>query len=463
MSQDLLALLEGKPILLWPTDRSRHETGFQCPAEEYLRYHYGPHGYGMEKAATKVPLVSGDVIHRGLGHVLAWCRDHDQVPPLKVVDDAVELAHAAYQHTLASRGVIHWSEDTAQQQRVIEEQLLLVEGGIRAWTAWRLPEVLRDWRIVYVEEEFGSILSCTCGIGDRMGAWTDHVLRGCEGLLIQTRADAVAEHRRSQGSFSYHEFKSVAENNARFRETYETGMQPYLGTLGIEDTLGLSVDQIFIHGIIKGKYTNEYNPETKDYDGPEYQNSRLVYAWADDSTVAGTTNWAVKYQWKDALNVTHRLPKAFKRTYVGKFGSYQEYLETFADDLRSQVLHTIGPLPKKDHVRDSALRGWIATETRKRWALWEIADAIEREGSWGAPAVQHLLDELFPKSFDCQRYGGRWACHYIPVCHKHPGWEDPMNLLGYVARRPHHVPEEVQAVQRGCLPPAVATESQMEE
>lgn len=464
MSDQLLALLDGHPILLWPTDRSRYETGFHCAMERYLRYHYGAHGYGMEKAAQKVPLASGDVIHTGIAHGMLYAKDHDQLPPPKVVDDAVQIALDKYQHVLDSRGVIHWSEDSNQQARVLEEQFLLVEGGIRAFLMWRLPEILRDWRIVRVEEEFGSIQLCTCGIGDRLGAWTDHVLRGCEGILIQTRGDAIAEHRRAAGLFSYHELKSTAENNKRFRETYETTMQPYLGTLGAEDTLGIEVGEIFVHGIIKGKYEHEYNPATKDYDGPEFQNSRLVYAWMDDSTVAGTANWAVKYQWRDELNVNHKLPKAFKRTYVGRFGNYQEYLETFADDLRTQVLHTIGPLPRKDHIRQNALIAWKEREIHVRWALFEIADAIDAaEGQWGAPEVQEVVVKHFPPSYDCQRFGGRWACHYIPVCHRAPGWEDPMGLLGYVPRRPHHAPEEVQAVQRGCLAPVAAVESQLED
>lgn len=464
MSEQLLTLLQGHPILLWPTDRSRYETGFACPAERYNRYHFGPHGYGMEKAAQKVPLASGDVIHRGLGLVLEYCKLNDKEPPPFQVDLAVKLAHDAYQQILSSRGVIHWSEDSAQQERVIEEQLLLVEGAIRAWTAWRLPEVLRDWKIIYVEEEYGSVQLCSCGIGDRIGAWTDHVLRGCEGILIQTRADFVAEHRRAQDLFSYHEFKTTAENNARFRETYETGIQPYLGTLGLEDTLGINVGEIFIHGIIKGQYKHEYVKETRSYDGPEFQDSRLVYAWMDDSSIAGVEEWSVKYSWRDSLNVEKRLGKAFRRTYVGRFGNYQEYLERFADDLRSQVLHTIGPLPRKDHIRHSALQGWVHTEQHVRWALFEIADAVEQAGgNWADLSVQDLLDRYFPKSFDCQRFGGRWKCHYIPVCHKHAGWEDPMGLLGYVPRRPHHTPEEVQAVQRGCLPSATAVESQLED
>lgn len=464
MTTDLPALAAGKPILLWATDRSRYVTGNQCPFERFARYHFGRHGYGMEKAAQKVPLASGDVIHRGIAVGTTYAKEHDAVPPPEVVDAAVARGLGTYQEILDTRGVIHWADDSAQQQRVLEEQFMLVEGGIRTFLLWRLPEILRDWRILHVEEEHGSVVDCTCGLGDRLGSMWDHVARGCEGILLQSRADFVAVHRVSRTLYSYHELKSVAENNARFRETYETDMQPYLGTLGIEDTLGIDVGEVYVHGIIKGKYEHEYNPLTKAYDGPEFQNSRLTYAWCDDATTAGASTWAVKYSWRDEQNQERRLPKAFRRTPVNKYGNYQEYLNFFEADLRPQVLHTIGPLPKKDHVRHGALAGWVQEERRIRWALHELADRIEAAGGdWTQPAVQEWLDWEFRRTFDCQRYGGRWACHYIPVCHRHAGWEDPMGLLGFVPRRPHHLPEELQAVQRGCLPERVATESQGEE
>ncbi len=449
---------EQHPILLWLTDRSRYETGNRCARERFLQYHFGRHGYGVQRTAQKVPLATGDVIHRGFAQILHWVKQHDTLPTPEVLEGGVNHALGAYLGIIETRGLLHWHEDPGQQQRLVDEQVMLIEGMVRAWVLWKLPEVLRDWRIVHVEEEHVSVFDCTCGIGDRLGTIDDHVAKGCEGIGVQTRADFVAIHRVA-GTYSYHEFKTTAQNNARFRETYETDMQPYLGTLGIEDTLGIEVEQIFVHGLIKGTFDHEYNSATRDYTGPEYQNSRLCYAWKNMSAPM-ESEWACKYQWYDAQGVMHKLPKAFKRTAVSEFGNYQEYIELFAEDLRSQVLHTIGPLLRKDHVRIGALESWIHEERRIRWALFEVADLIDAHGGdWTAEPVQRFLDREFKRTFDCQRFGGRYACHDIPVCHEHPGWEDPMGLLGFVPRRPHHVPEEQQAVQRGCLPALVAVET----
>lgn len=446
-----------KPILLWLTDRSRYETGNQCARERLLRYHWGPHGYGIQKAAQKIPLATGAVIHGGLGLVLEFCREYDKLPDPELVDSAIAFALDDYAHIIESRGLDHWEETEEQRQRLIGEQRLLIEGLIRAWVMWRLPEVLQHYRVVYVEREAISVLDCTCGVGDRMGTLEDHVAGECTGIAIQSRGDFIAQHRVS-GNYAYNEFKTVAENNIRFRETYETTMQPYLGTVGLEDELGIEVTEIYIQGLIKGKYGNEYNTETRDYDGPEYQNSRICYAYHNEAN-PGADEWAVKYQWKDELGMTRRLPKSWKRTPVSQFGSIQEYLETFGPDLVSQVLVTLGPLPKKEFIREGALESWRHEEERIRWALFEFADQVEaNEGNWAAIPVQRFLDREFRRTFDCQRYGGRYKCHMIPICHMHPGWEDPLGLLGFVPRRPHHLPEEQQAVERGCLPPAVAVE-----
>lgn len=457
--EQLQQLAAGQPILLWLTDRSRYETGNKCLRQRLLEYHWGWHGYGIRKTATKIPLATGDVLHRGLAHALHHVKHYDALPPLNVVNDAVDVALQGYQEIIDTRGLLHWTDDEQQQQRLVQEQKLLIEGLTRAWILWRLPEVLRDWRIVHVEEERGSVLDCTCGLGDRLGTLLAHILRGCEGIGIQTRADFVAQHRVAADTYAYNEFKSVRRNDARFREEYETTMQPYLGTLGLEDELGIEISQIFIQGLIKGEYDHEYNTATRLYDGPEFQNSRLVYAWRNESNPMAH-EWAVKYQWTDELGVGHRLPKVFKRAFIGEFGPIQEYLETFAEDLRPQVLTTVGPLLRKDHIRTGALESWRAEEQRIRWALHEFADLVDKhQGNWAHEEVQRFLDREFKRTFDCQRYGGRYKCHYIPICHEHAGWEDPQGLLGYVQRRPHHLPEELQAVGRGLLPPLVAIDT----
>jgi hypothetical protein len=103
-------------------------------------------------------------------------------------------------------------------------------------------------------------------------------------------------------------------------------------------------------------------------------------------------------------------------------------------------------------AKAAALRGWIHLESSVRENLTVIHEALAQVGyDWTHDDIQNLLDAYFPQSWDCQRFGKRYACAMVPICHHHPGWQDPFSI-GFVNRRPHHPPEMAQAVARGLLP-----------
>jgi hypothetical protein len=400
-------------------------------------------------------------VHEGLAHILQWVREHDQLPPVPIVDAGVQAALADYNGLVETRGLSYWEDGDDAMARLLAEQRLLVEGLIRAWTLWQLPEVLRDWQILHVEEEHVAVLGCTCGLGDRIGSQSDHDARGCSGIGLMGRADFVAQHRVSQ-IYSYHEFKTTGAMTAAWKDQWETTIQPQLGTVAIEASLGIEVEQIFIHGLLKGKRDKEYDPATGEYSGPESQNSRLVTAYFN-TAAPEAAEWAVRGRWKDESGKQRRLPNSFKKYPVSEFGSYREYLEVFAADLKDQVLCTLGPIPRKDRLRAAALEGWMAHERENRVALWEIADALEAHaGNVNAPEVQSALNRSFRRTYQCQPYGKKHACQFIPICHEHPGWESP-ELLDFVDRRPHHAPELIQLRARGLEPPKLAVEEGGEE
>jgi hypothetical protein len=453
------------PSALWFTSRSEVEDTNRCRRLGYLGWHYGPHGVGIRRRAQSVPLATGGSVHVGLAKVLTWVRDHDALPPADVVDAGVDAALTDYQALLDQRGLHYWEEGDEAYTRLVDEQTLLIEGLVRSWTLWSLPEILRTARVVHVEEEHVAVLGCTCGLGDRVGSQADHDHRECEGIGLQCRADFVAQQRTS-GLYQYHEFKTAAEASKRKLEEFDTGMQPYIGTAGLEAALGIQVEEIYIHLLLKGKRSKEY-VEGRGYEGPEYQDSRLVSAYYNTEKPEAQ-EWAVRYEWwedkGDGWSRTkRRLPKAFKKTSLRHFLSqpgahYEDYLVGLADELRPLVLYTHGPLLRKDAVREAALAGIYHDAQRNRAIIWELQEVLEAaEGRLDAPAVQEALDRLAPCSFQCQPFGSKYACAMIPLCHRHPGWESP-ELLGFMPRRPHHQPELDQLRARGFEPAAFAEE-----
>ena len=443
---------------LFLVDRSRYEDDNRCPRLRYERYHSGPYGCGIDRKAKSVPLVTGGSVHAGLAHALLVVSETDQLPTPAVVDAAVKVALEDYNTLVDNRGLSYWEDSDEAMVRLIEEQRLLVEGLVRAWLLWQLPSVLRDWQILHVEEEHVAVVDCTCELGDRIGGQAEHDARGCHGIGLMGRADFVGRHRVSR-VWSYHEFKTTSGTYGGWKDQWETTIQPQLGTVAIEaSVMGIEIEQIFIHGLLKGKRDHEYDPATGAYTGPEYQNSRLVNAYFN-TAAPEAQEWAVRAKWTDETGKQRKLPNSFKKYPVSAFGPYQEYLETFADDLKESVLYTLGPIPRKDNLRHAALEGWIAHERQNRAALWEVADVLEaHNGNRQAPEVQKVLNGQFRRTYVCQPFGKNYGCPMIPLCHEHAGWENP-ELMGYVDRYPHHKPELEQLRARGLEPPRLAVEA----
>jgi hypothetical protein len=106
------------------------------------------------------------------------------------------------------------------------------------------------------------------------------------------------------------------------------------------------------------------------------------------------------------------------------------------------------------------------------WQLYELAEQLQAEAQaadywgvvWGHPQYQQLLDQLFPRSYECRRYGGRNRCQFETICLEREGHLDPMGSGLYIERRPHHKDELEQAIARGLLVPdeGAAEEQEME-
>jgi hypothetical protein len=111
--------------------------------------------------------------------------------------------------------------------------------------------------------------------------------------------------------------------------------------------------------------------------------------------------------------------------------------------------------PQAEQLK-SLLRGFEGEETRWQEALWTLYQLQQLGHTWSSPTFQAALDRLVPCSWACRPFGKDNQCEFVPVCHRHNGWDDPM-ANGYQARLPHHEPERVQAVARGLLPEQAET------
>ncbi len=439
--------------LLFFSSRTARDNYFFCPRFRYLNGHWGPTGYGIQPQKQSIPLATGGRVHDVFKPILEWVRDHDAPPPESVVSQAAVDALTTYREDVRTKGLSYWQEGDAAFTQMIRENENLIVGLPMLWVTHQLPILLQDWRIVLVEPREVSVYQCTCGLGDGIPPWEAHVERACEGIGLQTGPDFVSQNRHAPDTYRYDEFKTRGGYlTDSWAEAFHTRVQIQLGTIGVEQKHGIQIEEVYLHGLSKGKYS-------KSQELGEYQDSRLCWAWLKPGEPpVSQDEWGYEYEWwevdpETGANRKRRLGKGYKRAWVGDYpGGLPAWIQQLPEATVAKMLRTIGPIPRNPMAKSAALRGWIHLETGIRDNLRQIHEALATVGfDWTHDTVQNLLDAYFPHSWDCQRFGARYRCAMVPICHHEPGWQDPFSL-NYVNRRPHHPIELQQAMSRGLLP-----------
>lgn len=457
------------PLTLWLTDRSRVERGLeQCQRARYLGSHAGPTGYGWQRKATSIPQVTGTLVHQPISEILLYAKEHgNQLPPDEVIFTAITNALTSYQDIIDTRGLALTVDEATYTQKV-EEQRLLLEGLVWTFARVTLPRLLAEWKIILVEQEEVSIIGCTCGLGDGIVEPEDHDARGCDGIGWMTRADAVAQKIAPPHTYAYWEFKTTSRGDKGWEEQWPYRIQVLAGVLGAEHRLGVRIDEIWIPGLIKGKYEAEYDYETKSKTGPKFQNSPLVYGWRRRANPPiSEEEWAVSHSYVDDQGKHRKLTRDFSRTKISEIppALWKDSAGCLSPgDFWTRVLHAqgklaesikvLGPIYRNDQSLERFTRQLISGEKRWQAILWQLYDHTQATGEgWGAPGFMAKLDELIPQTFGsaCKRYFGD-TCEFEGLCYEKAGWEDPA-LVGMIPRRPHHTPELHQAISRGLLIP----------
>jgi hypothetical protein len=107
---------------------------------------------------------------------------------------------------------------------------------------------------------------------------------------------------------------------------------------------------------------------------------------------------------------------------------------------------------RQDQQLQGLLRGFLGEERRWQEVLWNLYDLQTQGFGWASDRYQAELDVLVPCSWACRPFGKEHQCEFVPICHRHEGWQDPLGTGRYQPRLPHHDPELHQAVARGLLP-----------
>mgnify|MGYP001564764760 CR=1 FL=1 len=478
---------------LWLLDRSRVVDGRgYCQRARGLNYHLGPSGYGIQMKATKLPLMTGLLAHDGLAPIIEWCQQHDDLiiqgfstvtatelylpVPTEIVRAAVKVAQQKYWQMVELRGFAYLS-DTEEVQSVTREQNYLIEGLIWAWCLEVLPEVLRRGRILEVEVDDTYVFGCTCGLGDGVLSKADHEARDCNGFGLMCRPDFLIDTRLTH-ELEYHEFKTTGMDSITFRDKWEVMIQMFAATLDAERRHGRHVQSIYVHGLLKGKRGGDYNRSTGKYDGAIHQNSVFCYGFRKPANPPmEAESWAALYEYFDPYEQkTKHLGKAFQKTGVWDLpdaflptddpgmSKAEFWAKWIPAEARRKNLILLGPFTRQTQMVAHFLEEAKGEEHRWQeglWQLYELAEQLQESAQtsdywaavWTHPQYQALLDRLFPRSYECRRYGARNRCQFEAICFEREGSQDPIGSGLYIDRAPHHRDEMEQAVSRGLLLP----------
>jgi hypothetical protein len=189
------------------SDRSRLLEWQRCQRARFLGYEWG--GTGLSRNRIAVPLLTGITVHAGRAHMLNQIIKMGPEcvrPDLKVdVDAAVQVALDEYQAELKVRGLdIELGEDA---QAVVDEQVALTEGLLRAYAKAGLPQLLEQYRVLEVErEDVWPQFTRVHPHGEFEARWLN--------IDFQSRADALLQERQT-GDLYIDSLKTAAQYDHR--------------------------------------------------------------------------------------------------------------------------------------------------------------------------------------------------------------------------------------------------------
>lgn len=467
------------PLTIWLTDRSRFKTGIsRCPRERYLKYHFGPSGYGITRSSQSLPLATGQYLAAGFETLLKIVQATGRLPTVQEVRETIAIVQGEYAALVTERG-FHGVLAGPATDETIREQLTLIAGLIWIVQLKFLPWFHARYTVVECEQERLHFLRCTCGAAALDTA--EHVRRGCQGVALMVRCDLLAQSR-SSGSLAYFEVKTTGWESSAWAEQWETDYQLALGTLDMPARYGAEVTELYIVGLNKGKRAKDKYNDT-DPDARKKQQTALCYGYCQPGNPPlAVEDWLPAYEWvDDTTGETKRAPRAYRRRGIWEIAqgdwpvwrAYQQQdPEMSAEELWVRMLPTsildrvgfvLGPMNRQDAQLASVRTAMAAEEVRWQGKLWALYELLHEKGEpFGSETTQRVLDVEIPQAWTCRPYGTEHQCEFVPVCHRHAGWQDPLATGKYRLRRPHHQPEIDQAVARGLLIDETVAEEEVE-
>ncbi len=450
-------------VELWNVDNSRRQAEHRCKRLRYLEYHSGPSGYGIRRIAQSLPAVNGIRVHKLFAEVLALASEKVDRP---VIRACIVRNIKGYRQLCSDKAYrdIPLPEMPAEARfeinRVIDEQSSLLEGLVWAFLKVVVPHLLQEFEVIAIEREFPFIIPAEAGE---------------QRIRVMTRPDLVLRRKVDQ-SLCFWDFKTGGSFGPAWKAQWEDSPQLLVIRKGIEHGLKEPCSFAYILGVLKGRRAEEKST------GITRQYSPFCYAWhREGNPPLIREDWQINYDYTTEDGKGHRLSKEYKREAIWAWEFKDKpddwtTLEYWVESLPPEVVQTqfeyLGPYMHDAWVLESFIRGLVKSERQVREGVWAVYDAIgeaylgqgETPPEWVEqdPRILAVLDEHFPQSWDCFKYGKTYKCQMHDLCKRGAAWDEPLSR-GFELRRPHHIQELTQMRDRGIEPPVDQEEDEDSE
>jgi hypothetical protein len=382
--------------------RSAVDTRRKCETKGFLEYDYA--GTGLSPATgAALPLAGGIALHNLMAEALLAACETKQVPELfePKLDKIIAKGIAAYTKEVSDSGGF-LGQPPEHVQFLLLEQATLIEGLVRGWVRFRMPDILAHYDVVSIEQE--------------------HKVRLAVDFVLPLRLDVLLRAKVG-GALMVLDYKTTAYERETWAATLRNSSQTHLYIPAVEALYGEHCVGVQYEGLFKG--ARKHGGKTTRFADRKVQQSALCYGYLGPGGV-----WETAYTKK----------KGFEKTPVWEHMSVKDWLEKHLSPQDLQQMFQTVPAWRPTPV---AMREEVASVARaeRLWAQ-RIAPGVrlsvlepEELPAWMGANLEKNRDA-------CHAYGADYRCAFWEVCNNRTVASDPLGSELFVPRQDHHADEE---------------------
>jgi hypothetical protein len=360
----------------------------------YRYWRYEHDGVGVERPGNWLDPLIGTAVHIGIEAALAGMG----------VEDCVARAREEMLSALRE-GPIMVYRPGPDPNADFDEGMLLAEALVRGWVAVRLPAILADYDVLFMEREM-----------------TKEYTWGPAKVIQLTRPDIVLR-RKSDRSIFIMNLKTASRVDQKWRDKWRYDMQTFSEALAVEELLGEPVAGTIMAGLVKGSRM-DYPKGSGDY----HWDCPLLFAWHRRGEPPMTEDtWEARFEYactaphtmgngrKCPGNRNHRLSGVHRASVAGRLGGISGWISYLAVNdlpfLESQFVE-LTPILRSAYDIERWKRQKLPSEVRIRENRDYLLTLAEDD-----PSQEDLLDQWFPMSTADGNCLWPSECTFFQVCH----------------------------------------------